>query len=373
MLHGPLSRKGYDWWWHSFTGYNESTGVPRAFFIEFFTCNPALGGALPVYGQSGDGRKPSYMMVKCGAWGEDARQLHRFFGWDDVSVDDMPFGIRAGECHLDETSTCGTVMVTGSDSHPEWMCDDGSMSWNLKIRKQVAFNVGYGASSIFRALNAFDMYWHAEGMKTAFEGWVTYQGVRYIVRPDDCYGYADKNWGRDFTSPWIWLSSNNLKSLVTGKRLTDSVFDIGGGRPVVFGVALDRKLLSAFWYEGQDFEFNFSKFWTFCRTRFDCRETDTHIIWHVEQQTLTSRMVTDISCAKKDMLLVNYESPDGKKRHDRLWNGGTGSGVIRLYRRKSGRFVLIDEISAENVGCEYGVYGLNATLDRRCLSMDVSH
>lgn len=79
------------------------------------------------------------------------------------------------------------------------MCDDGNMSWHLSIDKKTAFHVGYGASSVFRKLNAFDMYWHAEGMKTIFEGWVTYNGERYLVRPEDCYGYADKNWGRDFT------------------------------------------------------------------------------------------------------------------------------------------------------------------------------
>lgn len=41
MLNGPLSRKGYDWWWHSFTGYHETTGEAKSFFLEFFTCNPA--------------------------------------------------------------------------------------------------------------------------------------------------------------------------------------------------------------------------------------------------------------------------------------------------------------------------------------------
>ncbi len=72
MLRGPLARKGYDWWWHSFTGYHEKTGEPKAFIVEFFTCNPALGGSEPVFGQKGDGRRPSYMMVKCGAWGDGA-------------------------------------------------------------------------------------------------------------------------------------------------------------------------------------------------------------------------------------------------------------------------------------------------------------
>ena len=41
-----------------------------------------------------------------------------------------------------------------------------------------------------------------------------------------------------------------------------SVFDIGGGRPKIGHLALPRKLLTAFWYEGKPYEFNFSKAWT---------------------------------------------------------------------------------------------------------------
>ena len=63
-------------------------------------------------------------------------------------------------------------------------------------------------------------------------------------------------------------------------------------------------------------------------------------------------MVTDIRCDKKDMLLINYEAPDGKKLHNRLWNGGNGKGRVRLYHR--GR--LVDDIICRNVGCEYGEY-----------------
>ncbi|HAM14417.1 MAG TPA: hypothetical protein DCP91_00835, partial [Eggerthellaceae bacterium] len=51
MLTGKLAKRGYDWWWHSFTGRHERTGEERAFFIEFFCVNPALGGPDPVLGQ----------------------------------------------------------------------------------------------------------------------------------------------------------------------------------------------------------------------------------------------------------------------------------------------------------------------------------
>ena len=67
-------------------------------------------------------------------------------------------------------------------------------------------------------------------------------------------------------------------------------------------------------------------------------------------------METDVTCRKRDMLLVNYESPDGEKRHKRLWNGGNGQGTVRLYDRERDGFRLVDEIEARRVGCEYGEY-----------------
>ncbi|MBQ5383135.1 MAG: hypothetical protein IIU46_01640 [Treponema sp.] len=361
QLFGGQAKKGYDWWWHSFTGRNAQTGEEKPFFIEFFLCNPALGEDGPVYGQLKEnqdaGKRPSYLMVKAGAWGKDAAQLHRFFGWKECKVSfGAPFEITADNCHITESEISGKVSVSREDAenHPEYMCQSGEMIFNLKIDKQVAFNVGYGAGAFFRKTQLFEMFWHAEGMKSAFSGEVIWNGVRYTVSPENSYGYADKNWGKNFTTPWVWLSSNNLTSEITGKKLEDSVFDIGGGRPKVGFIALPRKLLSAFWYEGKPYEFNFSKFWTGCRTKFDCHETEDEIIWHVEQKTWSNKMVTDVSCKKSDMLLVNYESPDGKKRHQRLWNGGNGKGTVQLYHRGK----LIDRIKAENIGCEFGEYPL---------------
>ena len=359
QLFGEQAHCGYDWWWHSFTGRHEKTGEEKPFFIEFFLCNPASGGEEPVFGQlpanKAAGVKPSYLMVKAGAWGRDAAQLHRFFGWKKIDLDwGVPFSIAAGDCFLTETQTRGSVQITpeAAAAHPEWMCGSGSMTWDLTIDKQIAFNVGYGASEPMRDAQAFEMFWHAEGMKTAYAGEVTWNGERYTVTPDDCYGYADKNWGKDFTSPWVWISSCHLTSERTGKKLENSVFDIGGGRPKVGPLALPRKLLSAFWYEGEPYEFNFSKLWTHTHTEFACHETQTQIVWHVEQTNRHDRMVTDLTCEKADMLLVNYEAPNGEKLHNRLWNGGNGRGTVELYHNGE----LVDRIRVENAGCEYGEY-----------------
>ena len=363
MLHGPLRRLGYDWWWHSLTARDAQTGEEKPFFFEFYVCNPALAEDIPVLGQlpenRANGKKPSYLMVKAGCWGEGKCQLHRFFAWKDVQMHaDAPYEITAADCHASETALSGSISISREEAqaHPEWMCDAGQLSWNLTIDKQIAFNVGYGASKPLRDAEAFAMYWHAEGMKSAYSGEIVFNGRTYVVTPETSYGYADKNWGRDFTSPWVWLSSNCLKSRLTGKVLSNSVFDIGGGRPKVYFVPLDRRLLGVFWYEGREFDFNFSKLHLHVKTTFSFDEAGDTVHWHVRQENTHAVMETEISCNKKDMLLINYEAPDGSKKHNRLWNGGNGWGTVRLYEKQGEETMLIDEIECTHVGCEYGEY-----------------
>ena len=363
MLRGPLARRGYDWWWHSFTAQDAETGEDRPFFIEFFICNPALAEYEPVFGQLPEnktaGKRPSYLMVKAGTWGPGHCQLHRFFSLHETRIrQDVPYEVEAADCYASENALRGSVSILPEEAaaHPEWMCDAGEMSWDMQLDKQIAFNVGYGASKPLRDAEAFAMYWHAEGMKTAYRGKVVCNGREYVVTPEKSFGYADKNWGRDFTSPWVWLSSSCLKSKITGKTLSNSVFDIGGGRPKIYFIPLDRRLLGVFYYEGREYDFNFSHVWLNVRTEFSFEEQEELVHWRVRQENRYAVMETEVFCRKEDMLLVNYEAPDGSKKHNRLWNGGNGWGTVKLYDKEGGTLHLADEIEATHIGCEYGEY-----------------
>jgi len=220
--------------------------------------------------------------------------------------------------------------------------------------------VGYGASEPLRVADAFQMFWHAEGIKCAYEGDVYLDGHRYTVDPATCFGYADKNWGHDFTSPWLWLASSDITSSLTGERLEQSALEIGGGRPKISNLTLDRKLLGELVLEGEAFEFNFSKLWSGSQTSFCFHEDPDSVYWHVEQETFTHRLVTDVSCPKDEMLLIRYEAPDGSMRHTRLWNGGTGKGHATLSVRDGFDWTQIQALDLGHVGCEYGEY------DRTC-------
>jgi len=362
MLKGPLATHGYDWWWHSFTAYHKKTGEAKAFFIEYFICNPALGEEKPVLGQLPENqekkKKPSYAMIKVGTWGKDAKQIHNFYPISAFYSYENKLEICIEDNYLTERRLKGHCKVTSEEAkaHPEYMCDAGEIIFDLHMEKKIAYQVGYGASKPFRTIDAFEMYWNAQGIKTLFSGSVIFDGEEYEVIPEKSYGYSDKNWGADFTSPWLWLSSCKLTSTLTNKELSNSAIEFGGGQPNVFGHALSRKLLGGFYYEGKLYDYNFSKFWQKSDVKFSFTEGEVYNTWKVRAENRNSRLDMIVKCRKDEMLFINYEAPNGKKLHNRLWNGGTGKGKIRIYDKQKEFYILVDEIKMENVGCEYGEY-----------------
>jgi tocopherol cyclase len=346
-LNGSFATSGYDWWWHSFTAYNEKTMEEKPFYIEYFIINPKVSPEKYILGSKG---KPSYFMVNCGCWCKNKAQLHRFYNVSDIKIDKKKLFITGEDFLLSEERIKGKVIVHNPSK--EELSDSGEMEWDILLEKEIPYDVGYGTSPLFCGLKAFDMYWHAQGIKTLMKGYVVYNNERYIVKPKTSYGYSDKNWGRDFTSPWVWLSSWDLVSELTKKRLNNSAIEIGGGRPRAFGITFHDKLLIDFFYEGTKYEFNFSKFWAFPKVKFDCYETNDRIIWEISASKANIVLKTHFECKKKDMLLINYEAPNGERKFHRLYNGGNGFGVIELYKDN----LLVDRIQARHTGCEYGKY-----------------
>lgn len=76
----------------------------------------------------------------------------QIFGWKQIQVNyKAPFIVKAEDCFLIETETYWGCDVSQEEvvAHPEYMSDFGHIKWNLKIRKDISYNVGYGASALF--------------------------------------------------------------------------------------------------------------------------------------------------------------------------------------------------------------------------------
>lgn len=355
------SKKGYDWWWHSFVATHAVTGELKPFFIEYYVINPGLWKGEIVYGQLEanklNKKKPCYALMKVGTWGDEKVQLHNFHKISDFYASPEKLDCKIGLNELTESKLTGSVNVSEEerDLYPERMSDAGAIQWNLSIDKKVKFDVGFGSSKLLNIIGAFQMYWHVEGMKCSLKGEVIFNNEKYLVQPETSYGYQDKNWGEDYTNPWIWLNCNNFRSTIS-KTTVDASLDLGGGCPKVFGVSLNRRILTAFYYKGEFIEFNFSKFWKKSKQEFNTHEDNEYFYWNVISENQKFKIDVQFKCKKSKMLLVNYESPNGNKNHNKLWNGGHAEGTIKLFKKGNRKFKLIDELEGSLGGCEYGDY-----------------
>ena len=361
MLAGRRGRPGYDWWWHSLVGINERTGQLQPFFIEYFVINPALGKDVIVLGQLPENRsagvRPSYAMVMAGFRGTESKaQIHNYYPVREFSADQHQMNVRIASNYATETRIVGSVLLTPEEAaaHPEFMSDPGEMSWDLVAEKVLSYSVGYGTSPLFRRVGAFKMSWHVAGMLTRYSGTIRCNGQVYRVEPESSCGYQDKNWGTDFTNPWVWLNCNCFTDRSSRQKLKRTSLVVGGARPVAFGVPLSRCVLVAFYHEGKLYEFNFSKFWTRSHQRFSCPVTDTSVGWDVEAWDTNMRIEIHFTCPRKAMLMLNYENPAGVKRHQSLWNGGLAAGIVQLYRRQGMAWDEVGTFEGELGGCEYG-------------------
>ncbi|MBO4980541.1 MAG: hypothetical protein J6C84_01400 [Lachnospiraceae bacterium] len=362
MLRGPLAKRGYVRWYHSFKGMAPGTGNMRTFFVEYLILNPALGSSQPILGQHPYFKrrrmKPSYVMVKAGVFpdenGEDGRQLNAFYPMTSLKVTQSPFTLQTEDCFYSENRIAGFIDVSAAKArHRSLMTDAGCMEWDLEIHKAVSCHTGFIANPFFTAIGALNSFWHGEGIRSFFQGTVSLDGVVYEVIPDQSYGYADKHWGRSFNNPLLRLSSGHIVSGRTGRDLKHSALAVDGCCPKFLCFPLRRRLIIQLTYMGEDFEFHFARPGTLSRCKWKVTETNKRFIWHIMAQNKDAVLKLILSCTKEHLMDLTYENPDGSLTAAPLLGGGCGVGTIELYRRQAGSVQLIDTLSVKDALCEY--------------------
>lgn len=356
-LKGRLAQKGYDLWRHSFTGKNKDTGEIKHFFVEYFTCNPLYGQKIPVLGQHTYNKKygylPSYLMVKAGWWGQDAHQIHKFISWNDTEFcNEKNFCIFAEDCFYSVDKIYGHVCMTQNDCtiNPHYMSESGEMKWNLRLNLLNSSPDTTLTNKFLNKINSHNTLWYISGIKAEYEGYVYCNGETYEVNYNDCNGYCDKNWGCDFPNPWIEVNSGKLKSTLTDTELNNSAFSLMGSPPCLCGYPTHNKVYLHLLYENDTY--NFDKLFL---SKCDITETEDEIFWNIKHQNHNNIVQVHLNCNKSEMLKLNYESPNGEKLHNNLWSGGTGTGILKLWKRSPRENKLIDKIIISDARCKYGL------------------
>lgn len=373
-LRGSLRKNGFDRWRLVMSGFSTTTGEERTFLIEFYIVNPSLSPKECVlsfksrlakteadlqYALAGTSsaataseeiiEQPSFCMVKAGYYGAGGKQVNAYFPSNNVEFGKREFLVRAGgtkddSCVLACDMTRGSVCATYSqlNEKPELLCNAGSMDWNLKFDIEKEFLPDYGK----KGLN-----WAPLGGYAVFSGVIHVDGEEFQVVPKSSFGYIDKNWGRDFTSPFFHLSSSNLTSNITGRHLDKSCFVVQGeyNERLSFYAVLDEREIIFPADKGKKVLVTYE-----CTEMPKNDEDNVKLHWTVSIHDRNVVADIDIFCNAGDMFVRDYESPAGGRKVLKVLGGGTGTGEIRIYRRVKKNLELVEHATVSNAICEFG-------------------
>ncbi len=372
-LAGLLKKNGFDRWRISASAISSITGEEHSFFIEFYVVNPALSPEKPVLGFKSRLPKtdtdllyalagtesekpllteefvqPSFVMVKAGMLSVNGKQLNAYFPCASLVADTPEYILKVGSterdtCYIKDNATSGCISVSAADllEKPELLGNAGTIAWNLHYSIEDSF---------FPNFRSKLTNWACFGARTAIAGVIVLDGEQFNVNRDRSYGYFDKNWGRGFTNPFLHLSSSNLVSNISGKKLLKSCFAIQG--------EYNKRLSILTSFEGTKLEFHAGG----CRkynTIYECNqmpedENGVRLHWSVSMNNRNYIIDVDIMCNANQMFVRDYECPEGNRKVMKLIGGGSGTGEVKIYRRVRKSLELIEDMHVGNCLCEYG-------------------
>ena len=293
--------------------------------------------------------QPSFVMVKVGRLAKNGKQINAYFPSGCMKVGTGEYIFKVGTlaentCVLTDNSTSGSVAVTHSEllEKPELLCSAGSMTWDLH------YTIG---DSFFPNYRSKLGCWSCFGARTAFGGVVILDGEKFSVNTKSSFGYFDKNWGRNFANPFLHLSSSNLTSNISGKKLYESCFAVQG--------EYNRRLSILTSFEGKKLEFHAGSHKKY-DIHYECTQmpsTGDDVVklhWSVSMNDHKNFIDIDVYCDTAAMFVRSYESPDGGRKVLKVLGGGSGVGEVKLYQRIKRNLELLEDIRIDSCLCEYG-------------------
>ena len=367
--HSALKKNGIVWARYVFTGIDAISGAEQLFFIEWEMLNAALSPDESVLGFksrtsiSEDDLQyalagteaalnlraesivtPSYVAVRAGTFGVKPKQICGYYSLKDAAGGFRLSPVAVGNCSFDDGRLSGSLSCTAKEraSHPEYFCNAGEISWELRYEIKKQFDAGYKKKT---------EAWIPAGVRTAFSGSVTLDGREYSVLPKKSYGYIDAHFLRTLPAPYFHISSSNLTSRISGKALFNSSFTVQG--------IFEDSLSLALELEDTDIAFEAKKRGASEKILWDCIEMPAdeegeRLHWSVSADTKKWVIDIDIVCHTSKLFVRNIELSEGNRKVMKLLSGGSGTGEIKLYRRIGKSLEIIEDAHVAFALCEFG-------------------
>lgn len=364
-----LKKCGFDRWRYVFNAVNATSGEERCFFIEISVLNPLLNSDRVVLYESqnenvkpadlqaalagnidldgGEGKTaPSYCCVCVGILGRNPRRLTRYIPVCEFSFKKNEFNIKTDACIFSENSLSGVQEVTRADCRrlPQGTRSDaGKMEWNLKYEK-IFDSAPVSSKKTF--------FWYAGGIKTQFSGRVIFDGEEFLISPDNSFGYADKAWGSEMPCPFLHINSSRMTSIFTGKIMRDSAFALE--------CDLEGKVVVLSKFGEKEFSFGPKKKIKKYESSWRCVQSPSNsggeeLHWSVSINSKKYILDVDVFSAVNELIIKDYDMPQGEGALLKIVSGASATGEIRLYRQIKKSLELIQHAKIVSAVAEYGV------------------
>ncbi|MBO4641082.1 MAG: hypothetical protein J5710_15150 [Treponema sp.] len=370
-LSGNSKKLGVNLWRCFFTAFEKNSASEQNFFLELEMINPALSPSEPLLGfkprititeedlqyalagtssaselKSEKIVQPSYVVVRFGKLGAAPRQICSYHSTRNIRFSSKPFSIQMDNKLFAEDQLSGFINITEEDyqKHPEYLCDKGYASWNLRYEIVRDMADGYQNKT---------ERWFPYGIKTNFSGVVSFDGADYIVDPRKCNGYMDRYWGKTFPYDWFHIYSANLQSIISGRVLKDSYFAIQG--------AFENRLAFMGGFEGADILFPANGNKRLFTCVWDCTQTpstedpdEDKLHWSVSINSKLWVIDIDLYCRIRELANRTLELPEGNRKILNVVQGASGTGEIKLFKKARKTLEQIEYANITNAVCEFG-------------------
>lgn len=291
---------------YNFLGTNTKTSKNDFFFIEVYA--EKMSDSC------------SKVFVRVGKYQGAESFFEREFGLNEINVQGTRGSIGGDSFLIDPTSLTGLIASS-----------KGVVSWSLKINRKASYRTKRGRG---------DIYWSISGLNACFSGELFFGSETYIVSPGVSNGYIDEIFGKKLPSPFFNLTCHYIESSISGKKTEEGNFVVQGG--YCNFIAFVCNIGSLFIRK------NCAK--KMCHYSFS--DFDEKFHWTVSLPYKKYLVDLDVYIPKEDLISRKYLSlEDGVDTIS--FGGASGSGELRVYRKKGKSLEILDHFVLQNVLCEH--------------------
>lgn len=311
---------------------NIKTGHSLVFFIELCAVNSAINPKQVQFASTEMEKRTkadmdSFILLRAGTLGEQARILYDFFSARDIRYDAKNKKITLGTSVFSANSFSGGLGA---------FLD--SIEWNLsyRLRKRHYILKHSALTQNRKKQKVHTLYTFLNVSGTVRIGSEKYEVLKQSLSFFDC------SMGLTFLKPVFFLSSHNCISLISGKKLQNTHFLCAGFLNQTYKTYLAVKL------NEYNYRFKPKEIQVVFNQKEDCFK------WSLSVENNRFLIDIDVYANYSDLSTLGYsfQSPQRFHEYNQFFVGTKGYGEFRIYKKNNKRLEIIEHARIEDCLCE---------------------